>query len=68
MYFHIMIGTGSYTTSTTNMYNNIDFTYLGCSWYCADTVAAVLPSWDADKDRRLCRTLSAVAAAGAGGL
>ena len=28
MYFHIMIGTGSYTTSTTNMYNNTDFTYL----------------------------------------
>ena len=28
MYFHIMIGTGSYTTSTTNMYNKTDFTYL----------------------------------------
>jgi len=26
MYFHIMIGTGSYITSTTNMYNK-DFTY-----------------------------------------
>jgi hypothetical protein len=23
-----MIGTGSYTTSTTNMYNNTDFTYV----------------------------------------
>ena len=27
MYFHNLIGTGSYTTSTTNMYNK-DFTYL----------------------------------------
>ena len=26
MYFHIMVGTGSYTTSTTNMYNK-DFTH-----------------------------------------
>ena len=25
MYFHIMIGTGSYTTSTTNMYNKYRF-------------------------------------------
>ena len=28
MHVHIMIGTGSCTTSTTNMYNKTDFTYL----------------------------------------
>ena len=28
MYLHIMIGTGSYTTSTTNMYNNTDYKKL----------------------------------------
>ena len=34
MYFHNVVGTGSYTTSTTNMYNK-DFTYRSpsCSPY-----------------------------------
>ena len=28
MYLHRMIGTGNYTTSTTNMYNNTDYKNL----------------------------------------
>jgi len=30
-YFHHVVGTGSYTTSTTNMYHKY-FTYLGSKW------------------------------------
>jgi hypothetical protein len=36
MYFHNVAGTGRYTTSTNNMYNN-DFTYLG-------TITAMVPN------------------------
>ena len=43
MYFHNLIGTGSYITSTTNMYNKY-FTYPFFTWRRQGT--AIFPAWE----------------------